>query len=348
MVGCTHPTSDDGQVVDVRRGRSGSRTGFGYPGLWFTPPATAAEGRAYGSSRIVRGESGNTVNPPADLLPSTEFTYCWSCSGKAGSERRPGTHQRNTGVDRSRLGGIVRRGRRAGGRRCRRLHVGRCAQGKRCAVRRSHSSVRGQPGQIAVARIPAADRGQRDSRLPPRLLACAGSVLVPLPAAGHGRLSRSDSQLRRDALRRGQRRYRQPPVVHRARRRHLRGQLPRRAGRFCRRRAGARPLRDGQPVGAAHGGAGRSENERPAGISGREQRAQFRVHDCAGDRRGSRFREQDYGLSLQRGLHTHFREPGRSCQHGHSRSAPARADGRQRRRRGGHRIARRRAGNRLS
>ena len=62
--------------------------------------------------------------------------------------------------------------------------------------------VRGQPGQIAVAReYRAFARRQRDPRLASRLHPGAGSVLLSLPAAGHGRLSGSDPAVRRDTLR---------------------------------------------------------------------------------------------------------------------------------------------------
>ena len=65
--------------------------------------------------------------------------------------------------------------------------------------------ARGQPGaDRRGARISAPDRRQRDSRLASRLLARAGPLLVPLPAAGHGRLSRSHPPMRRDASRRSQ------------------------------------------------------------------------------------------------------------------------------------------------
>ena len=50
-------------------------------------------------------------------------------------------------------------------------------------------AVRGQPGQIDVARaVPGLDRGQRHPRLASGLLARAGSLFLPLPAAGDGRL----------------------------------------------------------------------------------------------------------------------------------------------------------------
>ena len=46
-----------------------------------------------------------------------------------------GAHQRHAGFHRARIGGSVRRGRRARGGDRRGRHVGRCAEGERCAVR---------------------------------------------------------------------------------------------------------------------------------------------------------------------------------------------------------------------
>ena len=60
--------------------------------------------------------------------------------------------------------------------------------------------ARGQPGQIAVAReyrdlLAGSDIRASHLRLHPR----AGSLFVPLPAAGHGRVPRPDAPLQRDA-----------------------------------------------------------------------------------------------------------------------------------------------------
>jgi histidine ammonia-lyase len=57
--------------------------------------------------------------------------------------------------------------------------------------------ARGKPGQIAVA--------EHYRRLiAPGLFPCAGSLLVPLPTPGHGRLSRSHPALRANASNRGE------------------------------------------------------------------------------------------------------------------------------------------------
>ena len=62
------------------------------------------------------------------------------------------------------------------------------------------------------------------------------------------------------------------------------------------------------------------EDERPARLPGREQRRQFRLHDRAGDRRGLGVGEQDHRCALQRRLDSDLRESGRSRQHGDARA----------------------------
>ena len=210
--------------------------------------------------------------------------------------------------------------------------------------------ARGQPGQIAVARaLPRTARGQRDSRLAPRLHPGAGSLLVSLPAAGDGRLSGSD-----------------PPVQP-----HARASRPTpsptirccsssratcsRAAIFTPSRWHSRPIRWRSPSPRSAASSERRMavlvDPKMSGLPAflvRKQRAQFGLHDRAGDRGRAGIREQGDRLPLQRRFHSDLRQPGGPRQHGHARRAAPGRHGRQRGRRRRHRIAGRGPGHRLS
>ena len=77
-------------------------------------------------------------------------------------------------------------------------------------------AARGQPGQIDVAAVlRGLLDGQRDPPQPRRLRPGAGSLQLPLPAAGDGRGARPDPQCRADARDRGQCGQRQSAAVRR-------------------------------------------------------------------------------------------------------------------------------------
>ena len=82
-----------------------------------------------------------------------------------------------------------------------------------------------------------------------------------------------------------------PVAVPRERQFAVRRQFPCRTGGVRRRHSGDGDVRGGQHLGAADGGAGRSQDERPAALPGRGQRSQFGLHDRPGDGGGPGFRE---------------------------------------------------------
>ena len=94
------------------------------------------------------------------------------------------------------LGGTVRRRRPVCGRRRRRGHVGRCTEGQRLALRCAHSpGARTARPDCGGARVSRIDRRQRHPRLASGLHARPGSLFLPLPAAGDGRVPRSASAI---------------------------------------------------------------------------------------------------------------------------------------------------------
>jgi histidine ammonia-lyase len=102
--------------------------------------------------------------------------------------------------------------------------------------------------------------------------------------------------------------------------------------------------RDRLAVRAAHRAAGRSEDERPAGVPGGEQRRELRIHDAAGHGGRAGLGEQVAGAPGQRRQHPDLGQPGGPRVDGHLRRAAPHADGGQRGDGRGHRAAGRRAG----
>jgi hypothetical protein len=80
---------------------------------------------------------------------------------------------------------------------------------------------------------------------------------------------------------------------------------------------------------APHLLAGRSENERPAGLPRARQRRELRLHDGAGHCCRAGGRKPHAMPSRQRRQHSNFREPGRSRQHGNPWCAPPAHDDQQ-------------------
>ena len=184
--------------------------------------------------------------------------------------------------------------------------------------------IRGQPGQIAVAReYRALTRGSAHPRLASRLHARAGSLLLPLPAAGHGRVSRLHAPVRRDAC------ASRPTPSPTIRCCSIGGDVLS-GGNFH-----AEPVAfAADTLALAIAEIGNLSERRIAVLvdpkmSGlpaflvQNSGLNSGLHDRAGDGGRTGRGEQGAGGSLQRRLHPDLRESGRPRQHGHScRAAP--------------------------
>ena len=337
------PETIDGHRGDARSRRDAGRSLAGLGRRVGRPRAARPHGRRHDR----RGRGIARRSDPAGGRSARRRRARAARAAAEGGARAP---QRHAVLDRARPRRPVRGGDPvplgAGDRRAvarRRARLGR-------AVRPAHPRA-APPSRPAGDRrgLARPRRRQRDPRLPPpRRSEGAGSLLPALPAAGDGGRARPSPPRRSHARRRSQFRVRQSAHLRRRRRGAVGRQFSRRACRLRRRHHRAGAVRDRLARRAENRHAGRSGAQRPAGLPDAEPGPQLGLHARPGDGRRARLREQAARYSGERRFDPDLGQPGGSRLDGGPWRAAAFADGRERVRHRRHRMARGRAGLRLS
>ena len=300
-------------------------------------------GRRVRRSRAARPHDGgaawasaNSSSTARAFLPPAALAEAGLHAARARPEGGSGAAQRHAGLDRAGARRPVRGRARVPGRARHRRALDRCRQGLR--RRRSMSASR-SCGAIAAR-----------SRWPPRLRALMqGSAIRASHLTDDDRVQdpyclRCQPQVMGavlDLLRQAAETLGteangvsdNPLDVRRRRAKSFRRQFPCRAGGLRGRHDRHGAVRDRLARRAPHRHAGRSCAVRPAGLPHAEARAQFGLHDPAGDGGRARLREQAARLSGERRFDPDLRQPGGPRLHGRPWRAPAAADGGECRRR---------------